>query len=129
MVKKALPVIIITIILLTLAILDIVYVNNLVEYIDGEVGILVEMYEENEDDITIILPKLDEVKSKWKNNETLLCFIFNHRDVSLITDSFSRLSSYTRVNDYEDAYTEVRLLKEYTEKSPRIMNFNIHNVL
>ena len=129
MVKKALPVIIIAIILLALAIVDIVYVSNFIDDINNEVGALVTMYEENEDDITVIIPQLDKVQNKWKKNETILCFIYNHRDISLITDSLSKLSSYTRVNDYEDAYTEVRLLKEYTEKSPRIMNFNIHNVL
>ena len=129
MVKKALPVIIIALLLLTLAIVEIIYVNNIVRDIDKEVGQLVTLYEKNEDDITIILPELDKVKDKWKKNEAILCYIFNHRDMSMITDSLSKLSSYTRVNDYEDAYTEVRLLKEYTEKSPRIMNFNIHNVL
>lgn len=129
MVKKALPVIIIALLLLTLAIVEIIYVNNIVRDIDKEVGQLVTLYEKNEDDITIILPELDKVKDKWKKNEAILCYIFNHRDMSMITDSLSKLSSYTRVNDYEDAYTEVRLLKEYTEKSPRIMSFNIHNVL
>lgn len=127
--KKALPVIIIALLLLTLAIVEITYVNNIVTDMDREVGQLVTLYEENEDDITIILPHLDKVKDKWKKNEAKLCYIFNHRDMSMITDSLSKLSSYTRVNDYEDAYTEVRLLKEYTEKSPRIMSFNIHNVL
>lgn len=127
--KKALPVIIIALLLLTLAIVEIIYVNNIVRDIDKEVGQLVTLYEKNEDDITIILPELDKVKDKWKKNEAILCYIFNHRDMSMITDSLSKLSSYTRVNDYEDAYTEVRLLKEYTEKSPRIMSFNIHNVL
>ena len=127
--KKALPVIIIATLLLTLAIVEIIYVNNIVTDMDKEVGQLVTMYEENEDDITIILPALDKVKDKWKKNEAILCYVFNHRDMSMITDSLSKLSSYTRVNDYEDAYTEVRLLKEYTEKSPRIMSFNIHNVL
>ena len=112
-----------------MAIVDIVYVSNFIDDINNEVGALVTMYEENEDDITVIIPQLDKVQNKWKKNETILCFIYNHRDISLITDSLSKLSSYTRVNDYEDAYTEVRLLKEYTEKSPRIMNFNIHNVL
>ncbi len=127
--KKALPVIIIALLLLTLAIVEIIYVNNIVRDIDKDVGQLVILYEKNEDDITIILPELDKVKDKWKKNEAILCYIFNHRDMSMITDSLSKLSSYTRVNDYEDAYTEVRLLKEYTEKSPRIMSFNIHNVL
>ena len=128
MVKKALPIIIIALLLLSLAIIEIIFVHQHLYNIDKSVDELLIMYEENEDDIRVILPQLDKLKKDWKKGEGALCLMFNHRDVSMITDSISKLSSYTLVNDYEDAYTEVRLLKEYTQKSHKIMGFNIDNV-
>lgn len=129
MVKKALPIIIIAILLFGLAFTEVFVVKDIITDLDENVGILVEKYDENRDDITVLLPELQSLKAKWDKQESMLCLMFNHKDMASLTDCISRLTSYTILNDYDDAYTEVRLLKEYTEKNPHIMGCNIHNIL
>lgn len=127
--KKALPIIIIAILLFGLAFTEVFVVKDIITDLDNNVAELVEKYETNMDDITVLLPELESLKAKWDKQENMLCLMFNHKDMSNITDCISRLTSYTILNDYDDAYTEVRLLKEYTEKNPHIMGCNIHNIL
>lgn len=55
--------------------------------------------------------------------------MFNHKDLSTITDTLSRLSSSVNNNDYDNAIIEVNLLKEYSEKNRHIMGFNLQNLL
>ena len=129
MVKKALPIIIIGILLFGLAFTEVFVVNKIITDLDESVGSLMEKYDNNQTDITVLLPELENLKSKWDKQESTLCLMFNHKDMSSITDCISRLTSYTILNDYDDAYTEIRLLKEYTEKNPHIMGCNIHNIL
>lgn len=86
-------------------------------------------YEKNSDDITIFYDELGDLKEYWERQEDWLCYIFNHRDLSTITDSINRLLPYTKNNDYDNAICELSLLKEYSTKSYHIMGFNIHNIL
>lgn len=86
-------------------------------------------YESNQSDITIFYDELGDLKEYWERQENWLCFVFNHRDLSTITDSINRLIPYTKNNDYDNAICELSLLKEYSTKSYHIMGFNIHNIL
>ena len=86
-------------------------------------------YQDNQEDITILAENVDDFKKFWEQNENWLCYLFNHRDLSTITDSINRLKANTENNDYDSAYSELALLKEYSTKSHHIMGFNIHNIL
>ena len=55
--------------------------------------------------------------------------MFNHKDLSAITDSLTRLKSYIYNNDYDNAVAEVDLLNEYARKNRHIMGFNMQNLL
>jgi hypothetical protein len=86
-------------------------------------------YELNENDITPYFDKVGDIKEFWAENESWLCFLFNHRDLSTITDSINRLQAYTKNNDYDNAIAELAILREYSTQNCHIMGFNIHNIL
>ena len=86
-------------------------------------------YELNEENITIFYDDIGDIKEFWEEKEDWLCFLFNHRDLSVITDSLNRLRAYTKNNDFDNATAELSLLKEYSSESYHIMGFNIHNIL
>lgn len=127
--KRAIVVIITVMILLAFGLTECLFVKNIVTNLDNSVGELLGKYEQNKDDVTNLIKDIDSIKENWDKHENTLCLIFNHKDMSVITDGLSRLKSYTINNDYENGIVELKLLKTNTEKQPHVMGFNIHNIL
>lgn len=129
MVKKGITVLIILVITITFGILEVVSVRQTLTEMEKVVVTLYDKYEDNEENISIYYDEVTLVKDFWEKKERWLCFIFNHRDLSTITDSINRLQAYTKNNDYDNSVSELSLLREYSTKSYHIMGFNIHNIL
>lgn len=129
MVRKAITVIVISILTICFGIWEVTKVRSTLTSMEDIITDLNFRYETNSDDITIFYDELGDLKEYWEQQENWLCYIFNHRDLSTITDSINRLLPYTKNNDYDNAICELSLLKEYSTKSYHIMGFNIHNIL
>ena len=127
--KKAITILAILIITISIGIFELLSVKNTLTSLEDMIWDFNQRYEINHDDITIFYDEIGDLKEYWEQKENWLCFIFNHRDLSTITDSINRLRAYTKNNDYDNAICELSLLKEYTTKSYHIMGFNIHNIL
>lgn len=127
--RKAITVLSIFIVLITFGFIEVFKVRDTLTSIEDIIIDLNLQYELNEDDITIFYDVIGDVKEFWEEKESWLCFLFNHRDLSVITDSINRLRAYTKNNDFDNAIAEFALLKEYSNKSYHIMGFNIHNIL
>lgn len=127
--RKAFTVLAIFLITISLGIFELVRVRRTLTSMEDIITDLNQRYETNKSDITIFYDELGDLKEYWERQENWLCFVFNHRDLSIITDSINRLIPYTKNNDYDNAIAELSLLKEYSTKSYHIMGFNIHNIL
>ena len=115
--------------LLGLGITELVLVHNFISDIEKDVNTLVVLYEENQDNIEPLIPEVEKVETKWDNQVQLLCLLFNHKDISMITDCITRVIEYSRQNKYEDAIVDLKILQKYAEKNHDIMEFNINNIL
>ncbi len=129
MVKKGITVLIILVITITFGTLEVISVRQTLTEMEKVVVTLYDKYEDNEENISIYYDEVTLLKDFWEKKERWLCFIFNHRDLSTITDSINRLQAYTKNNDYDNSVSELSLLREYSSKSYHIMGFNIHNIL
>lgn len=129
MVKKAIMIIIILIFTISLGIFEMQNVKVVLTTMEDSITDLNIQYEKNEKDISIYYDKVCDIKEYWSQKEDWLCFLFNHRDLSVITDSINRLQSYTKNNDYDNSIAELSMLKYYSSKNCHIMGFNIHNIL
>ena len=129
MVKKAITIISICILTIIFGIIEIIYVKNTLSSIDNIVVNLYISYQDNEDDISVFYEDTLNIKDFWGKKIKALNFIFNHRDLSTITDSITRLQIYTKTNDYKNAICELLLLQSFTSSSYHIMGFNLHNIL
>lgn len=127
--KKAIIVLTITIATIIFGILELTRVRTTLTSMEDIITDLNVRYEQNSEDITVFCDELGDLKEYWERQENWLCYIFNHRDLSTITDSINRLIPYTQNNDYDNAICELSLLKEYSTQSYHIMGFNIHNIL
>jgi len=129
MVKRIITMIVLMALLLGLAITELILVKTFISNIEKDVNNLVQLYEENQDNIAPLIPKVEEVEKKWDNQEQLLCLMFNHKDITMITDCITRVIEYSRQNKYEDAIVDLKILQKYAEKNHDIMEFNINNIL
>lgn len=127
--KKAILVISLLILTIGFGFYEVFAVKNVLSTMQNSITYLDDKFEENQQDISIYYEEIKEVRNSWEEKERWLCFLFNHRDLSIITDSFNRLLAYTENNDYDNATSELSMLKEYSTKSHHIMGFNIHNIL
>lgn len=127
--KKAITILLIFTILITFGFIEVFRVRQVLTSMEDMISDLSLQYELNEDNITIFYDDIGDIKEFWEEKESWLCFVFNHRDLSVITDSLNRLRAYTKNNDFDNAIAELSLLKEYSSKSYHIMGFNIHNIL
>ncbi len=127
--KRAITVIVFSVVLFALGMTECVLVSKVVSNVDDQVGRLVTEYEANKDNVVPLIAQIDSIKQYWDQKESMLCLVFNHKDMSIITDGLSRVRSYTENNDYENGIVELKVLKENTEKQPHVMGFNIHNIL
>lgn len=120
---------IITLALIGLGTYEVIAVKNVNKELLENVNELHALTIENKDDLTILLPKVDSIKSDWDNIEPTLCLMFNHKDLSTVTDTLALYRAYVYNNDYDNAIAEISILKEYTEKNDHVMGFNIQNLL
>jgi predicted nucleic acid-binding Zn-ribbon protein len=115
--------------LLGLAITELVLVKTFITEIENDVNTLVIEFESNKEDITKLTTKIEVIHEKWDTQEQLLCLMFNHKDLSMLTDCITRVSEYCKQNNYNDGIVELKILQEYTKKNHHIMGFNFNNIL
>lgn len=126
--KKAILIIIIFVATISFGFFEISKVKTILTTMEDCVLDMNREFELNQEDITIFYDKVGDIKEYWQEKETFLCYIFNHRDLSTITDSLNRLMSYVKNNDYDNATAELSMLREYSTQNYHIMGFNMHNI-
>ena len=127
--KRIIAIVFLFLALITLATYEVVMVDKVIVKLENQVTSLSEMVKSNKEDSSIVETELSYVKKDWDSKEDNLCLMFNHKDLSAITDSLTRLKSYIYNNDYDNAVAEVDLLNEYARKNRHIMGFNMQNLL
>lgn len=115
--------------LIILAFYELVAVNNLITTLNEQATNLQTEIYENKEFVSNSINSVKKTKEYWNKNEIILTLMFNHKDLSTITDTLSRLYSYVENNDFDNAIAEVNLLKQYSEKNKWIMGFNFQNIL
>ena len=123
--KRIIAIVFLFLALITLATYEVVMVDKVIVKVTS----LSEMVKSNKEDLSIVETEISYVKKDWDSKEDNLCLMFNHKDLSAITDSLTRLKSYIYNNDYDNAVAEVDLLNEYARKNRHIMGFNMQNLL
>ena len=127
--KRIIAIVFLFLALITLATYEVVMVDKVIVQLENQVTSLSEMVKSNKEDLSIVETEISYVKKDWDSKEDNLCLMFNHKDLSAITDSLTRLKSYIYNNDYDNAVAEVDLLNEYARKNRHIMGFNMQNLL
>ena len=127
--RKGLTVIAIFLITIILGIIEVINVNNILDTMENLFIDMEREFELNQNKISEFYDDIGDAKEIWENSENWLAHIFNHRDLSAITDSINRLRAYTKNNDYDNAICELSLLKDYYADSNHVMGFSFKNII
>lgn len=127
--KRIIAIVFLFLALITLATYEVVMVDKVIVKLENQVTSLSEMVKSNKEDLSVVETEISYIKKDWDSKEDNLCLMFNHKDLSAITDSLTKLKSYIYNNDYDNAVAEVDLLNEYARKNRHIMGFNMQNLL
>ena len=96
---------------------------------------------EKTDDIQIALNQdidinSDEIYQKtydlsifWKNNENLLCFFINHKDMRDMGIEINKMLSYSKSNTKEEFIISFNLVVYYTDTFNHIMGLSLQNLI
>lgn len=126
--KKAITMLIVALLLSGLATTELILVKKFINNIEGDVNELVLEYDANKDNVSILTNKIQQIEEKWDNKEKILCLMFNYKDIRMFADTLTRVSEYTRQNNYDDGIVELKVLQEYAEKNHDVMSCNFNNI-
>ena len=129
MVNLSILIFIITLILLVCGIVELVLLNDIITELDTNITTLSQEFPLYKDNIIQLSDQVEKVKNKWEKKENLMGLMFNHKELSTITDSLIKLHTYVTQNNYEEALVELNILDHYSSKNTHIMSFSFNNVL
>lgn len=126
--KRALAIITIILLLIVGGVIEVVNVTKIIHKLQADVLSLETLIDENKNDLPSITEKVLVIKSNWEKKEVKLCLMFNHKDLSIITDAVNKLHTNVILNDYDNTLIEINLLKAYSKNSTHVMGYNFQNV-
>ena len=129
MVNRSILIIIITLILLVSGIVELLLINDIITELDTNITTLSQEFPLYKDNIIQLSDQVEKVKNKWEKKENRMGLMFNHKELSTITDSLIKLHTYVTQNNYEEALVELNILDHYSSKNTHIMSFSFNNVL
>lgn len=126
--KRGLIVLGLTALILTLAIVEIVYINDTIKDMNRECSSIYYYVTSDNFSFDTLLDKTDTLEDYWQDREKKLCLIVSHKDMANIADNISYVKASAINQNKEDAITYSLLLKENMSYLSHLISFNIENV-
>ncbi len=71
---------------------------------------------------------VDDLEEHWKNNESGMCYLVNHKNIQEIGTEISKLKVYQMENELSEFYASLEAIKAYSESYLHFMGASLHNV-
>ena len=72
---------------------------------------------------------LKQLHAHWQKHTQILKFFVWHTGIKDVEIGLSRITSYTEMNNYEEAYTELNNLIDYCNHYSEDYRFSIQNII
>lgn len=128
--KRLIAVLFLVAVLITIATLEQVYVNNFLYQLDiksQQVSQAIEVDDKNlerED----VKNSFEDLNKFWHNAKNKLCYFTNYEKIKSVDESFVKLSTAIENNDSSLAIENIAVIKEYRNLFTYFMGFNINNL-
>lgn len=128
--KRLIAVLFLVAVLITIATLEQVYVNNFLYQLDiksQQVSQAIEIDDKNleREDVKNSFKDLNKF---WNNAKNKLCYFTNYEKIKSVDESFVKLSTAIDNNDSSLAIENIAVIKEYSNLFTYFMGFNINNL-
>lgn len=72
---------------------------------------------------------VDNLEYDWKQNESSMCYLVNHKSVQEIGQEIAKLKLYIASDDVDNFKVSIEVIKFYCHSYLHFMGANLHNVL
>lgn len=105
--RRAITAIIVLAILITVSVLEILYVEDKLNNLKDQVLVLYDNMEQDKQRIDTIINKeiIDQVEKEWEKDKRIFNFLFSHMQINELTYKIVSLKTYISQNDYNMANT------------------------
>ena len=76
-----------------------------------------------------IVLQVDNLEQKWSEDESMLCYMVNHKNVQEIGQEIAKLKMYIKDDDVSAFKVSLQQIKFYCKGYLHFMGASIHNVL
>ena len=127
--KKLIISAIIALLLITVVVLEQVYLNNSFSQLEAKVDVLSQQVSLTENINTEqIQNTIYDLEEYWQNTEKVLCMTINYNDLHRIGEQLQRVKAYIEQNQKDDCVAEIEVLDFYAESFRTIFLTNFSNI-
>lgn len=127
MVKRFWTIISLLVILLSIAIFEEVYTNNVTNDLKTKTN---ELYENiQSENLTLSSQNAEDLKNYWHNKEIIISMFVDYRDIEQIGKQISLIVSHLSNTDFELAKVECNLLLHMIETFDITISFDFQNII
>lgn len=128
--KRVIPIVIMTVFLISLCIMEELLVEDTLKTIKNKAMYLYAMvYEQDDVDRVELINGTHDLNDYWLEHENLLCFFINHKDMHEMGNELVKMISYARSDIREEYITSLELVINYTKTFRHIMGISFQNFL
>ena len=127
--KRIIGISIIVLFLIAICISEEVIVNSTLKRIEN-MGNELQILATNLETINTenVIKKTEKLRSFWKEQELILCFFINYKDMSEMSNEIVRMDSYAKSNIKEEYLASLNLVLYYCESFNHITGLNLQNI-
>ena len=123
-------IIIIFLFLIGICILEDAVVTNGVREVNIDCMAIEELVEHMEDVRTMeVVMAVENLEYSWKKNESMMCYLVNHRSIQEIGVEISKLKGFLENNELNDFKSSLDAIKFYSHSYLHQMGASLHNIL
>jgi len=128
--KRLIGIIIISVFLVAICVAEEVLINSTLKNVENMGKTLSTLSQQTE---TVATPEIIELSNNlyeyWMDNEPMLCFFVNYKDMGEMGNEINRLVSYSKGDVKEEFDASLSLVLYYCETFNHITGFSVQNIL
>lgn len=128
--KKLIAILVLVSILIAIATLEQVYINNFINTLNAksqQVSALIEVDTENLNREEV-KSSFEDLNKFWNDAKNKLCYFTNYEKIKSTDESFVKLETAIKNNDSSLAIENISIIKAYGDFFTYFMGFNINNL-
>lgn len=131
MIKKLIVIIVFIISIVGLGFFESSYILSSFDELSGKLNTIEQTLQQSPEHIDTKenIEALKGLHSHWQQHTKILKFFVWHTGIKDVEVGLSRITSYTEMNNFEEAYTELNNLIDYCNHYSEDYRFSIQNII